>query len=137
MACVYMSWRTRAFWFSAQSLLYDIASCRGGRTVTRKWYGQEYELDDAGLLDLCCTCDLLCLDEIAMRSPSDVGVEVMHRIMEGRIGKPTMFTSNSGPDGIAKCFDGRIASRIGSGSLIKVTGPDRRMAGKKAKEVTN
>jgi len=74
---------------------------------------------------------LLVLDEIGAREKvSDSHYEIVKHALDARIdqGKPMVIISNNTPEELAKLYDGRIYSRIASGTVLNVTGEDRRLA---------
>lgn len=72
---------------------------------------------------------LLLVDDVAIRSPSDSAYEIVYELVNRRGRRPAIYTSNVGPDKLHEVYDGRVASRMLCGSIIRVTGEDRRIAG--------
>lgn len=70
---------------------------------------------------------LAVLDEIGMRErPSDHELETVKNCLDDREGWPTVFVSNLSLESLAMVYDERIASRLGAGTIVALTG-DRRM----------
>lgn len=73
------------------------------------------------------------LDELGRHEkPSPFHIEVVHdaidkRIEEHETPRPTVFISNLNRTGIGAVYGGRIYSRLGSGTVAELTGPDRRI----------
>ena len=74
---------------------------------------------------------LLILDEIGERSKAG---DLLYTTLKGILDyrefnhrRVAVYISNLSPAELAKLFDDRIASRLTAGSVLKLTGPDRRM----------
>lgn len=71
---------------------------------------------------------LCVLDEIGLRDAvSDHVYEVAQRAIDLRAGKPLLVLSNLDLNALAKVFDDRVASRLASGTVVHVDGPDQRL----------
>lgn len=71
---------------------------------------------------------LLVLDELGSRERvSDFAYETIKRAIDDRQGKPLMVLSNFGLDRIEQLYDDRIASRLASGTVVRLEGKDRRL----------
>lgn len=74
------------------------------------------------------TANLVVLDELGGRGVvSDAQYEAVKRLVDARAGRPFIAISNLDLTGIEKLYDDRVASRIGSGTVVKVEGRDRRL----------
>ena len=71
---------------------------------------------------------LVIIDEIATRNPSDFQYETFLRIIEEREYKPLVIIGNFTPKELSKIYDDRISSRVVSGTVYQMVGEDRRMA---------
>ena len=68
------------------------------------------------------------LDEIGAReNVSDHAYETLKRAIDSRESQPAVFISNLNLEGIAGVYDDRIASRLGAGTALELSGPDRRL----------
>lgn len=68
------------------------------------------------------------LDELVSRGKvSDFGYETVKRAIDSRHGKPLVVVSNGTIETIARVYDDRIASRLAAGTVIEMTGSDRRL----------
>ena len=70
------------------------------------------------------------LDDLGARRQSDFAEDVLLRLLDYRWNEdlPTLVTSNSSPDELARVWGDRIVSRIlGMGAVERMTGPDRRL----------
>lgn len=71
---------------------------------------------------------LCVLDEIGLRDTvSDHVYEVAQRAIDLRAGKPLLVLSNLDLNALARVFDDRVASRLASGTVVHVDGPDQRL----------
>lgn len=78
---------------------------------------------DWGLANLCV------LDEVGLRDKiTDHHYETLLKALDSRIdaGRPLIVISNLGVEEIANVYDGRIGSRLASGTVVQVSG-DRRL----------
>ena len=72
--------------------------------------------------------DCVVLDELVSRDKvSDFGYEVVKRAIDLRHGKPLVVCSNGTLEIIGRVYDDRIASRLAAGTVIEMTGSDRRL----------
>ena len=73
--------------------------------------------------------DLLALDDLAACGGTDYERAGLLRLVDGRVnsGLPTIITSNLSPGSLATAVDDRLASRLASGVVVRVDGPDRRI----------
>lgn len=70
---------------------------------------------------------LVVLDELGTRSNvTDTNYECVQRLIDMRNGLPLIICSNLDVAGIGRIYDGRIASRCEAGTVVKLTGRDRR-----------
>ena len=70
---------------------------------------------------------LAVLDEIGVRStvrPTEY--DTLKKAVDLRLNKPIIVISNIGPDDLVRLYDDRVVSRICTGTIRKLVGPDRR-----------
>lgn len=71
--------------------------------------------------------ELVVIDEVGLRPAQDqrafLAMDQAARLREHR---PTIWISNHGPDRLRQLFDDRLYSRLTCGTVIELTGPDRR-----------
>jgi DNA replication protein DnaC len=68
------------------------------------------------------------LDELGSREKiSDHHYETVKRFCDARHGLPTVYISNLNQKQIAAIYDDRIFSRLNCGTVLEVTGKDRRL----------
>lgn len=73
---------------------------------------------------------LVVLDEIGCRDRvSDQHYQSLKYAIDRRQGRPLVVLSNHGLDRIEELYDDRIASRLGSGTVLQLAGADRRIKG--------
>jgi predicted ATPase len=132
MGLVYAYWSGRAAWFQCSRLLRDLARCRvnpdhecqtlntdGTVSLAREWQiNRDIQLSE-----------LLCLDDVATKDLTDAQAEILKEILDERIGKATICTSNLSEVQLASAVDCRVASRLSSGKIITLIGADRRKEG--------
>jgi DNA replication protein DnaC len=71
---------------------------------------------------------LVVLDELGARQAvSDWHYDCVKRTIDEREGRPLIVCSNLGLNAIAGLYDKRVASRLAAGSVLELTGPDRRL----------
>jgi DNA replication protein DnaC len=80
---------------------------------------------------------LIVLDDLGTREkPTDHQYEVLLRSIDLRENKPTVFISNLSIAGLDECYDDRISSRLRGGTVVTVTGDQRKRKGRRMKAVT-
>lgn len=88
----------------------------------------DYKRTEASVWEDVESVNLLVLDELGTRSrPTDPQQEMLRGIIRRREGKPTIYISNLDAENLKEIYDDRVASRICSGTLFELTGPDRRI----------
>lgn len=72
---------------------------------------------------------LLVLDDLGIRKPSEGMFHLLFDVLELRKTKPTIITSNKTIDELSDHYtDGRIYSRLAAGTVMQMTGKDRRVS---------
>lgn len=71
-------------------------------------------------------CSCLFLDDLGVRAPTDAMHAALFDLLEWRLEKPLVVTTNQKMSELSEMFDDRIASRLSSGTVIPFTGVDRR-----------
>ena len=90
--------------------------------------GRTFEFSEAGLFDRLANAGLLVLDDIGIRTPTDVDLEILIRAVNARAGKPLIVTSNLDANELSKAFGARLTSRLLAGTMLTLAGTDRRIA---------
>lgn len=90
---------------------------RGGIMSTERWWRDIRR------------APLFVLDELGARDRvSDHVYETAYLCIDERGGLPLVVLSNWGLEKIAQLFDDRVASRLSKGTVVELTGQDRRLA---------
>lgn len=72
---------------------------------------------------------LLVLDDLGVRKPSEGMFHLLFDVLEIRKSLPTVITSNKTLDELSEIYtDGRIYSRLAAGTVLMMTGDDRRIS---------
>jgi DNA replication protein DnaC len=107
---------TSAIWRRADTFLLDLSTGRNDGKYT-----QEMAKIDS--------TNLLVLDDLGTRKPSEGMFQMLFDILERRKSKMTVITSNHSPEELRAVYeDGRIYSRLMAGTAILCTGEDRRVS---------
>jgi DNA replication protein DnaC len=134
-ACIYQRWATpsggrkAAFWYRVEEFVRDIQKCRMSRDnlVMHRVNGQIVYRTEAKLWQFAADANSLwCLDDFGTRGLTDSAFDVVFELIDRRVGKPTIVTSNLDLQGITDLYDDRIADRLRAGTVIELTGESRR-----------
>ena len=107
---------SRPIWRRADSFLLDLSMGRSDDT-----YRSE--------LRKAADASLLVLDDLGIRKPSEGMFHLLFDVLELRKTKPTIITSNKTIDELSDHYtDGRIYSRLASGTVMQMSGKDRRVS---------
>ena len=72
---------------------------------------------------------LLVLDDLGVRKPSEGMFHLLFDLLELRKSVPTIITSNKSVDELCELYpDGRIYSRLAAGTIMVISGDDRRVS---------
>ena len=116
LAAVMYRLSKRPIWRRADSFLLDLSMGRSDTT-----YRDE--------LRKASEASLLVLDDLGIRKPSEGMFHLLFDVLELRKTKPTIITSNKTIDELADHYtDGRIYSRLAAGTVMMLTGKDRRIS---------
>lgn len=140
MAAFYMRWPQSSkppLWVDLQPWLSLVMKARRDGFASRKSRldGEWRDVTEKFLLTEVDEASLVCIDDCGVRGDSDAQQSALLEVLNLRQGKPTIITGNHEPAVLHKVFDSRIASRLMSGVMFKLTGIDRRMVGTKIIEV--
>ena len=148
-ACIYCTWRRSEVrkgtirWKRCGSFLDEILKARfSGGVQTFGPGGESIVTTEAGLFEMWNKADFCILDDFATTELNNERYEAVLALLDARVGKPTIITSNRSPLEVKAMLDdprdpdtARIASRIASGTVIEALGRDRRIANAKFKSV--
>ena len=134
-ACLYASFPVSHHkiprWFRTSRIIRDIQSCRTNPKRTVLWYvGADRTpvyLGEKQIVEKVRDSPIVFFDDVGIRDASESVCEIFLELLDARAGRKTVFTGNNPPDELSKIYDGRIASRILSGSCICLKGKDRRI----------
>lgn len=79
--------------------------------------------------------DLVCFDDVGIKAPNETQVETFKHLVDLRIGKPTIYSTMLDHNEFADLFGMAIVSRVFCGTIIRVSGDDRRIANVKIEDV--
>lgn len=71
--------------------------------------------------------NLICLDELGTRTPTEPQREVLQRCLDGREGKPLVCATNLPLNELGQVYDDRIVSRLMAGTVVQMPDEDRRI----------
>lgn len=135
-ALLHQVWPARAVWYDVAELLANVKVCRrDGSVDVAGSDGRAFEFSEAALFDRLANAGLLTIDDLGIRTPTDVDVEILTRAVNARAGKPLIVTSNLRPDELNVAFGARLASRLLAGVPLCLTGSDRRLTRSRVVEV--
>ena len=115
----------RPYWLNAADTIRGITSAWG--TGEAKFGGYAGEMPADRMLEFIGRAGFLVLDDIGTRAATAPQQDAAYAIVCARMGKPTVYTSNLDPEGLAKVYDDRVVSRLCAGRVVEFTGKDRRM----------
>lgn len=103
--------------------------CRRRGQAEEDWSGTWITWTRGSLWQRIRAADLLVLDDIGPVEDAGLRREVMHEVLDLRLGRPTLLTGNVLPEDLSALFDDRVASRLTAGHMLEVAGVDRRALG--------
>ncbi len=99
----------------------------------RSTWAKGSKITESELIAQMSNVDSLFIDDLGLRTKqeSDFAYVTLFSILNNRQADrlPTYFTSNKDIQTLSQTFDGRIASRLGTATIIQMTGHDRRQKG--------
>ena len=114
---------------SAYTTVADLCDRRLGAVKGELWDSAGYRVWESGIWSAWAAAPFVVLDELGMRdNVSDFHFETVKKAIDLRENQPAAFISNLDLAGIARVYDDRIASRLASGTVFKLTGSDRRLS---------
>lgn len=127
-ACMYRSFAGNARWILLEEFVRQILRCRqeGRVEIFSPVTGESYWRTESQWMRLVSQAQLLCIDDIGLRQPTEAAYEVVFNLINSRHGKRTIYTSNLTPEAFTRVYGKRIASRVLSGMVIESIGVDLR-----------
>lgn len=103
-----------------------------GQVLRRIWatYRDESSESEDRVIDSLCSVPLLVVDDLGREGRiTDAVRRVFHEIISRRVDnyRPTVITTNLGPDDIGDAYDQAIRSRLSSLHQVVIRGTDRRL----------
>ncbi|TXH11296.1 MAG: ATP-binding protein [Hyphomicrobiaceae bacterium] len=124
--------REMAAWFSARTLLREIALARCGEErlvgILRQ-DGTPKRVEHPHAWHQIERADFLVIDDIGTRDLSVAQSEILAEILDVRGKRPTVYTCNHDEARLKQFMDHRIVSRLFSGTVVIMAGPDQRALG--------
>lgn len=115
-------------YWTVGDLCETIIAAQQGRLMTTGSNGCEYESFESDVWSRISRQRFAVLDEIGSRAMvSDHHYNCVKKFLDMRTGKPAAYLSNLNPSELVRLYDDRIASRLASGTVLEITGPDRRI----------
>lgn len=134
MVCLYRTLGKSPRWWNAVEFVRLVQRCRKDGHVL--FEGSAYECGESSIWKTRVERpDLLFVDDIGLRAPTDSQYEIIYELINRRGDKPTIYTTNKSLTELGQMYDGRIKSRLGAGAIIEVKGQDRRTEGSAKKRV--
>lgn len=128
-ACLYRDFPGWALWFETAQIVADVLECRsnGKGFIVRSNGEHSWDEWESSILRKVRDAHFVCFDDVGIRKPSEAAYEVFFNLANLRRGKPTVFTGNLDGRSLRNVYDDRICSRLLCGTVIEVTGADRRL----------
>lgn len=133
-ACVYRLWPAPALWFECGTLLSDVMTCRmssgqgkAGAITRTNSEGQVWHETEQNVRDKFAASPLVILNDLARRKPTEAQCELLMSLVDSRLGRPLIVTTNLDTEQLA-AIDDRLADRLMAGTVIHVVGDSRRGA---------
>ncbi len=116
-----------AMFVTVPKLLMNLrASFNGGGKIVSRW--GEREASEQEIIEHYSNCDFLILDDLGAEKTTDYALSALYIIIDNRINelKRTIVTTNLSLPELEEKMDARIASRLSSMKIIKISMPDYR-----------
>lgn len=117
-----------AVYSTLQDVFDTILACDRGVKSWRNPEGQDVPMTSAMYWDVLVRAPLVVVDEVGQRDRvSDPFYAAFFKLIEQRSSTPFVVISNLSLDRIEAAFDYRITSRLTTGTVAHMDGPDRRV----------
>lgn len=115
VAAIYCGWNGWPWWMDAGKYLRELVASRADH--------------EAGKIERTVRdCGLMVLDDIGVREASGAAMDALLWTLNARQNLPLIVTGNLAPEKLVDVLDTRAVSRLCSGTVIEVTGQDRRLS---------
>lgn len=127
MACMFRSWqRGTPKWWNAVEFIRNVQQARRDGSILLP--GSSYEIGPNKFWQTrVVQPEVLFVDDVGLRTPSDSQYEILYELINAREGKPTFYSTNKTLKEIGTMFDERIRSRLAAGAWIEFNANDRRV----------
>lgn len=124
--CVCDRYGGDARYYTASKLGTMVADAKCGRLC----YPGGSPRSEHALFDDLSRYRLVAIDELGLRgTPTESEFDGVKRLLDLRPGKPLVLVSNLSIGELASTYDERIVSRMSRGTVLAMSGEDRRLAG--------
>ena len=96
--------------------------------VMRTMAGQEVERNETEIFRWVESAPILVLDDVGVRPMTEVQSDILLRMLDLRLGKPLIATTNCTAVTLPQMVGERCASRLRAGAQFRMLGTDRRLA---------
>lgn len=128
MAALYRKVSPQPEWIDLQRFVRMIQRCITSKDKRIHDFNQQYGHSEGQLWErFVDRPELILVDDVGIRAPSDSVYEIVYELVNRRGKRPAIYTSNIAPDKLHAVYDGRVASRMLCGTVIQLTGDDRRL----------
>lgn len=116
-------------WFGCDELLTTMMACRSEGSVQR-WDAQGYAVHttEAQLLRRIEQAPMVVLDDVGTRVLSEAQAEALRAVLDARVGRPLLVTTNCDTQALRDSVGARNLSRLLAGSVVRIGGADLRSA---------
>jgi DNA replication protein DnaC len=114
-------------WFGCDELLTTLMQCRSEGSVQR-WDAQGYAVHttEQQLLRRLEQVGLLVLDDVGTRTLTEPQAEALRRVLDARVDKALIVTTNCNTAGLDEHVGARNRSRLLAGCVVRIGGGDLR-----------
>lgn len=114
-------------WYAADDLLTTLMDCRQHGSVQR-WDAQGYAVitTEQQMLRRIEQAAIVVLDDVGTRQLSEAQTEALRAVLDCRIRKPLVVTTNCNTQQLIESVGNRNTSRLLAGAVVQIGGSDRR-----------
>ena len=127
LATMVPNWR----FIECSELLGAIMTCRTSDTKTAQMHAMDgtglIERNESEIFSWCERAPILVLDDVGTRQLSEAQADALLRIVNGRLGKPLIVTTNCTESELRERVGERIVSRLMPGAKYRLKSLDRRV----------
>lgn len=114
-------------WYASDDLLTTLMDCRQHGSVQR-WDAQGYAVHttEQQMLRRIEQSAIVVLDDVGTRQLSEAQTEALRAVLDCRVRKPLVVTTNCNTQQLIDSVGNRNTSRLLAGSVVQIAGTDRR-----------